>query len=912
MADTLLKNKQMVVNTIPISRAISFILISVFVAFGVAVSLFLYTALENDFGKIQQQDFDRQINSYGALVAQHIESHIQFVRDISSHPYFTDALNDPKSNHENLQSYMDGIRPHEKGVDIILLQPGGTIVYTTGTQQNRLYQEQTWVDNLISNGDDNYFNVYQKNKKYYFTFATAIKQGAAKTGILLTETPVEALSRSPYWPTDENHEKIALYHKDQLILSIGLEPPLSTRSQYDIEKYNILIVGQLNNLTLLTTRDKILTRFMVTLFLLSLCAVLVIFKINKTLVIEPLWNLREITNQISNGKFRREKTFRREADIKAKRYQLQEINNLSNDIMSMAGTLNTREQSLQESNNTLEQRVLERTQELQITHDLALSANRAKSGFLATMSHEIRTPMNAVLGILGLLRKTNLTPRQNRLVQTGRDSGELLLTIINDILDFSKMEADRLQLEHTGFNLKHLLESTIRLLKSQADSKKITLELIIHPDTPTFVKGDPDRLRQVLINLINNAIKFTSCGSIKVVVSTTIAAEGEKFNLLCAVKDTGVGIPDEVKESLFDEFTMADQTHSRRYEGTGLGLAICKRLVSLMGGEISLSSEVGNGSTFTFTASLESAANLEEEISRKENEAKLMPAPGTRVLLAEDNPANQMLVKDILEEMELHVDTAGNGLEAVQAIRDRPYDVVLMDISMPEMDGMTATHEIRKLPRDVSKTPIIALTAHVLAGDRERFIEAGMDDYLTKPIDRAETLHCIAVWTGATELQPDEEDYSEAKTMESNDKKSNEPRIAFQQNDKKADVVDEPQNENTELVSEGTLLQLAKDTSPNILPKLLTLYMKDAKERMQRIQQAISDEDMSTLEFEVHTVGSSAGAHSNIALLKLARKVEQLCQEKNFEEAVDQASSLNALAKESFDLLERRVAKGFE
>lgn len=378
----------------------------------------------------------------------------------------------------------------------------------------------------------------------------------------------------------------------------------------------------------------------------------------------------------------------------------------------------------------------------------AEEANEAKSRFLATMSHEIRTPMNVILGFLGLLRESKLSLEQMKMIQMARDSGKHLLNLINDILDFSKMEANRLSLEESEFSLAQLIEQVCDLLKIQADKKRLKLLSQIDPRLDLKLIGDPDRIRQILINLIGNAIKFTDRGY----VETRVSLESEddqnvwvRFN----VEDTGIGISPHQRQNLFDEFTMADQSHSRSQEGTGLGLAICKRLIELMGGKIQVSSQLGEGSNFYFTVPLKRVIIAQPSVNQHVVSNSMLPPPGTRILLAEDNPANQALFQAILEKAGLTVDVASDGQEAIDACREIPYDLVLMDISMPEVDGITATKEIRATNSPCGRIPIIALTAHSLDGDKERFMEAGMNDYLSKPVDKNVLLSMIAKWVSS-------------------------------------------------------------------------------------------------------------------------------------------------------------------
>jgi len=519
----------------------------------------------------------------------------------------------------------------------------------------------------------------------------------------------------------------------------------------------------------------------------------------------------------------------------------------------------------------------------------AEASNESKSLFLASMSHEIRTPMNAVLGILSLLKDTTLTEKQLTLISTAEDSGELLMTIINDILDFTKMDVNEQVLQVSEFDLHLLLKNCISLLKLLAEKKSLQLSLEQSPKLPQFVKGDPDRIKQILINLINNAIKFTKEGCIKVAATLESQEHENELLLRFQIIDTGIGIHKENQEALFDEFTMVDQTHSRKYEGTGLGLAICKRLVKLMSGHIQIESEVGKGSTFEFTLKLEKA---DESLVQKTllKDVVYTPRENTRILLAEDNLPNQLVIKSILEFSNQQVDVVNNGYEAIQAVQNKDYEIILMDISMPEMDGMTATKEIRKLTKPICNIPIIALTAHTLNGDKKRFLEAGMNDYLSKPIDRVAILSSIAKWTKREESQP-------SKQQDSENFLNEEVKV----------IKDEGL-----YVDEEALIQLVEDTDDKIVPELIKLYIEDSKQRMDKVNVAIKEQDFEKLEFETHTIGSSAVAHGNTKLYNLARKIEMLCREGEQQQALKHAYRINEIAQKSFNLLSTRADKGFK
>lgn len=377
----------------------------------------------------------------------------------------------------------------------------------------------------------------------------------------------------------------------------------------------------------------------------------------------------------------------------------------------------------------------------------AEAADRAKSEFLANMSHEIRSPMNGVIGMVNFLLETHLTNEQREFASFIKVSADALLFIINDILDFSKIEAGKMTLERVEFDLREIVESTIGMLGLQAPAKGLALTYSLEPGACTRLLGDPTRLRQILLNLLSNAIKFTSEGKIWLEIVSLKESDTEA-QLRFLVHDTGIGISKADQKKLFQSFTQADSSTARKYGGSGLGLAISRKLVELMGGVMEVTSKPGEGSTFSFTLPLAKQKDSPpsdpppvadfEDSGDTQPAATLDGAKNIRVLLAEDGKINQLVAARLLQQLGYAVDIANNGLEAVAACRKNPYQIILMDIQMPEMDGYEATRLIREFEAEQNLLPaqIIAITASTMVGDREQCLAAGMNDYTTKPVTK--------------------------------------------------------------------------------------------------------------------------------------------------------------------------------
>ena len=403
-------------------------------------------------------------------------------------------------------------------------------------------------------------------------------------------------------------------------------------------------------------------------------------------------------------------------------------------------------EALRKASSELAGEVERQTHQLRIALEQAGAATRAKDEFLANLSHEVRTPLSAIMGLAGLLQKTPLNEEQQNYLQLMQTSSFALLELLNDVLDFSKIEAGKLSLESVAFSLVQWADETVTPHSLQAQTKGLKVHLDIDPALPDRITSDPGRLRQVLVNLLSNAVKFTKAGTIHVKLMrlparTTDAPEAVNFGV--KVRDSGIGMSAEQQERIFDAFTQADTSTTRRYGGTGLGLAICQRIVKAMGGKLSVVSIAGQGSEFRFFVPVRKAAQVDR--------AMTIPGDfgqdhwrGLRVLVAEDQVINQLLIRKLLEGTGCQLQMVSDGQQAVEQSQQQAFDLILMDLQMPTMDGMSATSKIRKQDADRNRyTPVIALTAHALPGDQERCSAAGMDGYVSKPVSMEALNICV-------------------------------------------------------------------------------------------------------------------------------------------------------------------------
>ena len=577
--------------------------------------------------------------------------------------------------------------------------------------------------------------------------------------------------------------------------------------------------------------------------LLCVVAILVggaISRITVRLLARPLTLLQQGITSVRQGKFE---------PIQVSRTH-DEIEYLGESFNRMIEELAASQEEIRRHGELLEERIRQRTEDLEKAMRAALAASQAKSEFLANMSHELRTPMNGLLGMLDVVLDSHVEPEQQDQLETAQRCAYSLLALLNDILDLSKIEAGKMMLENIPFNVRTVLEDCVKSYQATAMQKKIGLHFEVDLSAPTQILGDPLRLRQVAANLLSNAVKFTDRGWVCLRLSAQPAAgkneSGSQVNMIIHVSDTGPGIEADKLPFIFDKFTQADGSITRKYGGTGLGLAITRRLAGMQGGQVQVESKVGKGSTFTVTIPCELVKTLQTAPAerRREITARQRAASEVRVLLVEDNLVNQKVVMAILRKQGFQIDVANDGREALTKLEASGwnYALVLMDIQMPVLDGLETTRAIRRDPR-WQNLPIIAMTAHAMNGDRERCLQAGMNAYISKPVQPAHLVSMVE--THLNSLAP------EAPAHPAN-------------------------------AIERALIDRLMQGDSAMVNELLHVFLQLAPERLERLETAANQADGDTVAAEAKNIAAAAEQLSCRGLGECAQRIEQAAARGDF------------------------------
>ncbi|MCH2206559.1 MAG: ATP-binding protein [Lentisphaerales bacterium] len=692
------------------------------------ISVLLYRSLSNSITEMTQNTAKEQVQQMGLSFKNFLKSHQTILKDYSEFPSIKQAAVQPETHIEDAADLMKSFSFIGQRYPLMLIDFEAEPLHHSQLTQKILADVPQDLTLFIDENKSFHMSLMTSNDEKHLILGSEILVKNTIEGALLTFISVDSILARNL--TDTLQYEIYFQNK-------SISPKINTSGK----KFLSSTIELNNDFTLKTyvRTDLIMAKqtSLVYNLILAIVMIFILFSfvsfylVNKNFL-RPIVSLKEMTQSISKGNST--------LPIPVKT-SIKELNLLQEDFKKMVSTLNDRTEALNEANTDLEQKVIDRTKELQDKAEELEQLSKYKSEFLARMSHEIRTPMNAIVGYIEILKESNMSQEDQNHLDIINNSADALLTIINDILDFSKIEAGMLRIEQIPFNLNKILQDTQNMFTKTADDKGLELIIGQIKRDHKWLLGDPNRLRQILINLTGNALKFTKAGTVKISIeSQSLDDTNVEFTL--NISDTGIGIPEDKLSEIFQSFSQAEGSITRKFGGTGLGLPISRNLAELMGGQLTANSTMGKGSNFVLKASLKKANPLEQTTILQQD---ILWQDPPDILLVEDNLVNQKLAMKTLDKLGCKITTAINGNEAIKHITEHDFDLVLMDCQMPILDGLETTRKLRKDP-DYQDLTIIAFTANAMEEEIKQCFDAGMNDYLTKPFKRNQFAQKLAKW----------------------------------------------------------------------------------------------------------------------------------------------------------------------